>query len=67
MTKTTKYDNMLSSFNCDFTLAENGQMKLAELDDLIKKEDKKLLKDIELLSELDFNLRHGKIQIVEVN
>ncbi len=67
MKETTKYNQMLTAFYCDFALAKDERMRLGDLDDLIKKSDERLLKDIKLLEELDFNLRHGKIKIVEVD
>lgn len=63
--KTEKFNNMISSFQCDFTLAkedDNGR-KLADLDDLIEKKDENLLRDIELLEELEWLLRNGKAEI----
>ena len=68
--KTEKFNNMISAFQCDFTLAkEDNNRKLADLDDLIKVKDKNLLHDIELLEELEWLLRNGKaeIHLVETN
>lgn len=42
-----------------------GHNKLNELQRMIDNKDQKLTKDIELLKELEFNLRHGKVIIVE--
>ncbi len=61
--KTDKFNNMISSFQCDFTLAKDMNKKLADLDDLIEKKDKNLLHDIELLEELEWLLRNGKAEI----
>lgn len=63
---TKKYLNMIQAFECDFRLEideplEHNISKLLRN----KKLNKKLLKDIELLEELSFNLRHEKIEIVE--
>lgn len=66
MKKIIKYNNMISSFSADFWLAQVGDEKLKELQRMIDSKDISLMKDIELLEELDFNLRHGKIIIVEV-
>ena len=63
--KTEKFNNMISSFQCDFTLAKENDnyRKLADLDDLIEKKDENLLRDIELLEELEWLLRNGKAEI----
>ena len=63
--KTDKFNNMISSFQCDFTLAkdEESDRRLADLDDLIEKKDENLLHDIELLEELEWLLRSGKAEI----
>ena len=66
MTETTKYNAMISSFSADFWLAQQGDNKLKELQNMIDNQDPNLMKDIELLEELEFNLRHGKVKIVEV-
>ena len=69
--KTEKFNNMISSFQCDFTLAKenDNDRRLADLDDLIEKKDENLLRDIELLEELEWLLRNGKaeIHLVETN
>ena len=63
--KTDKFNNMISSFQCDFTLAkeEDNDRRLADLDDLIATKDENLLRDIELLEELEWLLRNGKAEI----
>lgn len=62
---TDKFKAMLESFECDFTLAEdNKDFPLSKIQELIDKEDKKILHDIELLQELSFMLRHGQAQII---
>ena len=66
MTETTKYNAMISSFSADFCLDQQGDNKLKELQNMIDGQDPNLIKDIELLEELEFNLRHGKVKIVEV-
>lgn len=63
---TEKYANMLEAFECDFDLVINESVyKLSELQELIKLKDERLLKDIDLLKELSFNLRHNKARIYE--
>lgn len=66
MTETTKYNNMISSFSADFWLAQQNDEKFKELQSMIDNQDPNLMKDINLLEELEFNLRHGKVKIVEV-
>ena len=61
--KTTKFNNMISSFQCDLSLAKEGKHKLAELDKLIERNDESFLKDIELLEELEWMLRTGRAEI----
>lgn len=66
--ETDKFNHMISAFQCDFSLAkEGGKYSLAALDSKIRKEDKTLMKDIELLEELEWNLRNGYMKIVKVN
>lgn len=65
-TQTKKYNEMLSSFAADFYFAKQSDYKLKELQRMIDTKDERLMKDIELLSELEFNLRHGKVMIIEV-
>lgn len=66
MTETTKYNNMISSFSADFWLAQQSNEKFKELQSMIDNQNPNLMKDIELLEKLEFNLRHGKVKIVEV-
>ena len=66
MTETTKYNAMISSFSADFGWLQQGDNKLKELQSMIDNQDPNLMKDINLLEELEFNLRHGKVKIVEV-
>ena len=61
--KTDKYNDMISSFQCDLSLAKDGLCKLAVLDKLIKDQDSGLLRDIELLEELEYLLRSGRAEI----
>lgn len=67
---TKKYARMVESFECDFSLAVEQGEKYGKygLDDLqvkIEHGDKKLLSDIELLKELSYGLRSGKLKIVK--
>lgn len=73
---TKKYENMIDSFNADYILALNDSyginymvqsLKRIKNKESLTKKDEKLLEDLYLLSELDFNLRHGFIKIVKVN
>ena len=66
--KTDKYVNMIEAFECDFSLAKenNTHYQISKLQAMIESRDEGLMKDINLLSELSFNLRHGKAKIVEV-
>ena len=66
--KTDKYVNMIEAFECDFSLAKenNTHYQISKLQDIIESRDEGLMKDIDLLSELSFNLRHGKAKIVEL-
>jgi len=72
---TDKYYDMLNSFRAD------NSLKVSEIKDneiafgesyydvekrLIKNNNERLMKDIELLEELEFNLRHEIIKIVRV-
>lgn len=58
---TEKYMYMVQSFECDMTLARDGKHPL-ELDF----NNERVLKDINLLEELSFELRHGNAKIVQV-
>lgn len=41
--KTNKYNNMISTFQCDFSLAKEDDFSLAKLDSKIKESDSHLL------------------------
>lgn len=58
---TDKYINMIHSFECDFVLAicKDNDFDFEDKSNYI------LLRDIELLQELSFNLRHRKIKLIE--
>ena len=64
---TAKYGNMLEAFECDFNVYEvkNGIAPDGTITFKFPISDK-LFKDIDLLRELSFNLRHGKAKIIEV-
>lgn len=57
---TEKFESMLSSFQCDLSLARDGYKKLSELDF----NSANLLSDISLLEELEWGLRNDKLKIV---
>ena len=62
--KTEKFNAMISSFQCDFSLARDDKNhSLSELDNLIAKKNETILRDIELLEELEWLLRSGKAEI----
>ena len=65
---TDKYANMISAFQCDFSLVRDGYKKLSTLDYELNNtmNNERLLKDIELLEELEIGLRYGKLKIIEV-
>lgn len=65
--KTEKYNKMISAFACDFDLAKNNKIPLAQLDYQLKINDTNLYADIELLKELDCLLRigHATINVTE--
>jgi hypothetical protein len=67
---TDEYKNMIESFECDFSLARDGEYSLYQLEDTLKEENvefnARLVKDIELLEKLSYGLRYEKLKIVEV-
>lgn len=63
MKRTDKFNDMISSIQCDFSLAKDGTRKLAELDTKIENKEPRIMKDIELLEELEWMLRNGKAAI----
>lgn len=63
MKRTDKFNDMISSIQCDFSLAKDSTRKLAELDTKIENKEPRIMKDIELLEELEWMLRNGKAAI----
>lgn len=61
--RTDKFNNMISAFQCDFSLAKEDGHKLADLDKHIRANNMKILKDIELLEELEWLLRNNRAEI----
>lgn len=61
--KTDKFNNMIEVFACDFDLAIQNVHPLTKLQKEIENGNEFLLKDIDLLCELDYMLRHGKAEI----
>lgn len=64
--ETKKYVDMIEAFECDFALARDGQRDLRHLQQGLQDKDEALLKDIDLLENLSFDLRHGKAKIIKV-
>lgn len=67
---TEKYVHMIEAFECDFSLAidKDSDFDLGELQQQInEKSNYILLRDIYLLEELSFNLRHNKYKIVKLD
>ena len=74
---TDKYYEMLNSFradnflkisqvnNEDFTKDDEPFFEVEKR--LIKNKDSRYMKDIELLEELEFNIRHNKVRIIEID
>lgn len=65
---TMKYRNMIEAFECDFSLAcdNKSDFELQELQEQInEKSNISLLRDIELLKELSFNIRHNIVKIIK--
>lgn len=68
MNNIDKFNQMISAFQCDFSLARDGYKKLSTLDYELNNQmiNERLIKDIELLEELEIGLRYRKLAIVEV-
>ena len=64
---TSRYENMLLSFQADFSLATTyDELDYVDFRDLIRKKNERLLADIDLLSELEFKVRYRQIILLEV-
>lgn len=63
---TNKYMYMIEAFECDFVFSVRGDFSLRCLQDKIENKENKLLKDINLLEELSFGLRHGYLRIYDI-
>lgn len=66
---TAKYINMINSFDCDFQLSCDtcSDFDLYELQEQINEMSNfTLLRDIKLLNELSFNLRHNIYKIIQL-
>ena len=65
---TNKYLQMLEAFTSDFDLPyiHDDFELFDELKKLIKEKDEQMIKDIELLEELSFDLRRKKLKIVKI-
>ena len=63
MKEIKKYNKMIEAFECDMTLAKDGEKDVSELDF----RDPNLLHDIDLLADLSCGLRYNKLKIVETN
>ena len=65
---TNKYLQMLEAFTSDFDLPyiHDDFKFFDELKKLIKEKDERMIKDIELLEELSFDLRRKKLKIVKI-
>lgn len=64
---TKKYENMIQAFECDFNLPFNYNdfTMFDDLRRLIQNKNERLVKDIELLQELSFGIRHGNLKIID--
>lgn len=61
---TSKFDAMISAFSEDFQLALMNEHKLTELQKHIDNKNEKLMRDINLLDELAWGIRNGRIKIM---
>lgn len=66
---TSKFENMIQAFECDFNLPFNYNdfTMFDDLGRLIKNKNPRLIKDIELLQELSFGIRYGTLKIIKVD
>ena len=72
---TERYKDMIDSFNADYIYAINSKYGISCMVQSLKRikfkrnltnQDIRLLKDLDSLNELNFNLRHGFVKIVKV-
>jgi hypothetical protein len=63
---TDKYKDMLERFANDFQLAKDGK-SLSSLQEHINDREGLLFKDVELLNELAYHIRNGKMKIKQYN
>lgn len=63
MHKTEKYNSVIESFKCDFTLAKRKRRHLHELEKHLQNDKSRLCKDLLLLEELSDLLKSGKAEI----
>mgnify|MGYP000021018448 FL=1 len=67
--ETERFSDMIEAFECDFSLAmnKNSKYSLKDLQETIEEDcNSKLKKDIDLLQELSFDLRHNNLRIVRI-
>lgn len=67
--ETERFSDMIEAFECDFSLAmnKNSKFSLKDLQETIEEDcNSKLKKDIDLLQELSFDLRHNNLRIVRI-
>lgn len=62
---TEKYQNMIEAFSADFQIAIDDTSKLEDLANQIEHKAKRLMQDIDLLDELEYGIRYGKLIIIE--
>lgn len=66
--KTKRYYNMLDAFRADNSCKKERFDEYSEKErKLFQEKNKRLMYDIDLLEELEFNLRHNFIKIVEID
>lgn len=64
--KTDRFNRMIEAFECDFSLIQQGEKTFAQLDENLKVEKvnvNSLRKDMDLMQELSYLIRHGKAEI----
>lgn len=65
MKNVDKYNTVISGFAADLSLSLNDPSCILYLRDMIESKDEDVLRNIDLINELDYNLRNGKLKIVE--